>query len=166
MLLLLASDLCPGLVVARSGVAARRPLLANSRARAVTVAQLASPTAPIDVALLNTMFPRGTEGSEELIRLLRKGSYYMAGDLLDANPDIIRMSMQNLGVTESHQNAICNWHTKQHQETDELLAGLPTQEAQAAAPKKQQQPKKQPKKQPTKPSKPKGLTWHPLNQRA
>ena len=31
---------------------------------------------------------------------------------------------------------------------------------------KQQQPKKQPKKQPTKPSKPKGLTWHPLNQRA
>ena len=30
---------------------------------------------------------------------------------------------------------------------------------------KQQQPKKQPKKQPTKPSKPKGLTWNPINQR-
>ena len=82
---------------------------------------------PIDVAFVNTWFPRGIEAatSEELIGCLAKGSYRLAGDLLDASPDTIRISMHSLGVAESHQNAICNWHTKQLQEQQARDRPLP-----------------------------------------
>ena len=101
---------------------AARPLPAKSRARAVAL--LASPTTPIDVAFVNALFPRGIEAatSEELIGCLAKGAYRLAGDLLDASPDMIRISMHNLGVKEFHQDAICNWQTKQLQETKQQQA--------------------------------------------
>ena len=101
--------------------ATARPPLAKSRAGAVTL-HLASPMTPIDGALVTTWFPRGIEPatSEELIRRLAKGSYRLAGDLLDASPDTIRSSMRHLGVQEFHQDAICIWHTKQLQETKQL----------------------------------------------
>ena len=68
------------------------------------------------------MFVRGIDEDKgvQLIDCLAKGAYHLAGDILDANPDTIRTSMHNLGVVESHQDAICRWHTKQLQEAEQL----------------------------------------------
>ena len=111
---------CQGFVVAPTWVAARPPLLPKTRAAAVAL--LMSPTTPINQAFLNSVFVRGIDEDKavQLIDYLAKGEYHLAGDILDANPDTIRTSMHNLGVVESHQDAICRWHTKQLQEAEQL----------------------------------------------
>ena len=112
--------LCPVVALSPTWVAARPLLLTKTRAAAVAL--LMSPTSSINQAFLNYVFVRGIDEDTgvQLIDCLAKGAYHRAGDLMDANPDTIRTSMHNLGVVESHQDAICRWHTKQLQEAEQL----------------------------------------------
>ena len=118
--------LCTGLGFAPSGaprLAARPPFLP----RAAAVARLVvPPTTPIDYNFLNkTVFVRGIEKVKgvKLVSDLAKGEYHVAGDLLDANTETFRSSLHNIGVVESHSDALCNWQRKQLQARDRPLPG-------------------------------------------
>ena len=113
---------CLALVVAPgpTWLAARPPLLPKRRAAAVAL--LMSPTTPINQAFLNSVFVRGIDEDKgvQLIDCLAKGEYHLVSDILDVNPDSLEARLRILGVAESHSDAICNWHTKQLQETEQL----------------------------------------------
>ena len=90
------------------------------------VARMVSPTALIDYTFLNEIvFAEGIEKAKgtTLISVLAEAEYHTAGDLLAANRETFRSSLQNIGVAESYQDTLCNWQTKELQARDRPLPG-------------------------------------------